>query len=196
MLSGRWRREFPKMLAHTGWKKCGGRLPIGGRIATQPPATRQTKGKSRGSPCCQQIVRVAHRRRGARCLGRHAHRSSKESDKAPLSLCWFYVCGVLLLAGMTSPSADAQQCFTASPELAKQIAEARKGRCEVQCSGCGCQGGPGYRARDRARQCVSWDRLNAVCGPPPHARCDRECTPVVEGCDPPKIPKGSSRGIG
>jgi hypothetical protein len=98
------------------------------------------------------------------------------------------IAGLLLFAPL--PSAIAQECLTASPEVANLIAKQRKGQCEIHCSGCGCKGGPGYRSRDKAKQCVSWKKLVETCGPAPHRKCDRECKPVVDGCDAPKMPKG------
>lgn len=40
------------------------------------------------------------------------------------------------------------------------------------CSGCGCRGGPGYRAP--SGQCVSWRALARTCGTPPETRCKAE----------------------
>lgn len=40
------------------------------------------------------------------------------------------------------------------------------------CDGCGCKGGPGYRGPDG--QCLSWKRLNSVCGIPPTTHCKPE----------------------
>ena len=37
------------------------------------------------------------------------------------------------------------------------------------CDVCGCRGGPGYRGPDN--QCVSWRKLNSVCGVPPTSHC-------------------------
>jgi hypothetical protein len=55
------------------------------------------------------------------------------------------------------------------------------GRCDVRCSSCGCQGGPGYR--DAQGKCVGYANLIEKCGPPPHRACRAECAPVVAGCD-------------
>jgi hypothetical protein len=55
------------------------------------------------------------------------------------------------------------------------------GRCDVRCTGCGCQGGPGYR--DQQGHCVGYANLIQKCGPPPHSLCRPECAPVVPGCD-------------
>ncbi len=38
-----------------------------------------------------------------------------------------------------------------------------------QCTGCGCKGGPGFR--DPNKQCVSYEKLDSVCGSPPTTRC-------------------------
>lgn len=54
------------------------------------------------------------------------------------------------------------------------------GRCEEEtgaaapapCSGCGCKGGPGYRAPDG--KCVGWAALKRVCGDPPTLACSAE----------------------
>jgi hypothetical protein len=54
-------------------------------------------------------------------------------------------------------------------------------RCDVRCSGCGCQGGPGYR--DQQGKCVGYANLLQKCGPSPHRGCRAECAPVVSGCD-------------
>ena len=43
-----------------------------------------------------------------------------------------------------------------------------------QCQGCGCKGGPGYRARDG--HCVGFRELDKVCGHPPD-RCVFENAP-------------------
>jgi hypothetical protein len=40
------------------------------------------------------------------------------------------------------------------------------------CSGCGCRGGPGYRAPDG--RCVSWGDIARKCGSPPTTRCAAE----------------------
>ncbi len=43
------------------------------------------------------------------------------------------------------------------------------------CHGCGCAGGPGYRAPDG--HCVSYRELSRVCGSPPSQRCRFENAP-------------------
>ncbi len=43
------------------------------------------------------------------------------------------------------------------------------------CRGCGCKGGPGYRAPDG--RCASFANLAAVCGTPPTTRCTFENAP-------------------
>lgn len=40
------------------------------------------------------------------------------------------------------------------------------------CRGCGCRGGPGYRAPDG--KCVSWEAIGRTCGSPPTLRCSPE----------------------
>ncbi len=88
---------------------------------------------------------------------------------------------------------DLGSCVQASPEFAKKLAEARKGQdCQVKCEGCGCKGGPGYRSL-RTMQCVGYKNLVAECGPPPHERCQRECTPVVAGCERPTGPQPATQ---
>ena len=42
------------------------------------------------------------------------------------------------------------------------------------CHGCGCKGGPGYRAPDR--HCVGFRELDQICGNPP-SRCTFENAP-------------------
>lgn len=44
-----------------------------------------------------------------------------------------------------------------------------------QCEGCGCKGGPGYRASDG--KCVGFKNLEKRCGPFPHAKCTFENAP-------------------
>lgn len=55
------------------------------------------------------------------------------------------------------------------------------GTCKVRCEGCGCKGGPGYRAADG--RCVGYADIIRKCGPPPHQGCRAECAPVAVGCD-------------
>jgi len=43
------------------------------------------------------------------------------------------------------------------------------------CHGCGCKGGPGYRAPDG--HCVGFVELTKVCGTPPETRCKFENAP-------------------
>ncbi|MBB6306025.1 hypothetical protein D9R14_13005 [Xanthobacter tagetidis] len=43
------------------------------------------------------------------------------------------------------------------------------------CRGCGCKGGPGYRAPDG--RCVGFKDLAKVCGEPPETRCVFENAP-------------------
>jgi len=72
-------------------------------------------------------------------------------------------------------------CPVISPELAKKVAAAIKGagQCATVCRGCGCKGGPGYKG---PRGCVGWTDVISVCGPPPHARCERQCALIVPAC--------------
>ena len=90
-----------------------------------------------------------------------------------------------LLFAAASASADDEDhlhvCPLISAELLQKIVPLVKGHaCSVHCKGCGCKGGPGYRASDG--QCVGYEDLISKCGPPPHAGCHRECAPVSEGC--------------
>ncbi len=73
-------------------------------------------------------------------------------------------------------------CPVVSEPLARSVAAQIKGsgRCMAPCRGCGCKGGPGYRARDG--NCVGYANLIRECGPPPHSGCRRECAPIVAGC--------------
>jgi hypothetical protein len=41
-----------------------------------------------------------------------------------------------------------------------------------QCQGCGCKGGPGYRAANG--RCVGWAEIGRTCGSPPTLRCTPE----------------------
>ncbi len=43
------------------------------------------------------------------------------------------------------------------------------------CKGCGCKGGPGYRAPDG--KCVSFKNIHRKCGTPPEKRCIFENAP-------------------
>ena len=92
-----------------------------------------------------------------------------------------FFCAIQPLTAQVANEDATRLCPLISPELAKIVADSIKdeGRCETQCSGCGCKGGPGYRGPDG---CVGWKQLIAVCGPPPHDRCARECEPVSAGC--------------
>jgi hypothetical protein len=86
-------------------------------------------------------------------------------------------------AAQTPDSEDRQRvCPVISTQLANSIAARIKGegRCMAPCRGCGCKGGPGYR--DAKGRCVGYAGLISRCGPPPHARCRRECAPIVAGC--------------
>lgn len=70
------------------------------------------------------------------------------------------VTGALLTAGLfaTSPTSAFARC----PE-------------RPVCHGCGCRGGPGYRAPDG--HCVGFKELDEVCGTPPTTRCTFENAP-------------------
>ncbi len=93
---------------------------------------------------------------------------------------------------------DGSACQLLTKERAAAFAIARKGSaCQVECKGCGCKGGPGYR--NAKGRCVGYKNLIRECGPPPHLRCAAECTPVAAGCDgPPTLggegPTNSSGG--
>jgi hypothetical protein len=101
-----------------------------------------------------------------------------------------WIAAIILLMISTLPGAaqapgDEDQrlvCPVISAELASSIAAHIKGggRCMAPCRGCGCKGGPGYRAPDG--RCPGYAQLIQTCGPPPHAKCKRECTPIVAGC--------------
>ncbi|KAB2919895.1 MAG: hypothetical protein F9K29_03260 [Hyphomicrobiaceae bacterium] len=73
-------------------------------------------------------------------------------------------------------------CPIMSAELVKKVAAQIKGsgQCQTVCRGCGCKGGPGYRAP--GGKCVGFAELISRCGPPPHAGCARECAPVHKSC--------------
>jgi hypothetical protein len=64
----------------------------------------------------------------------------------------------VLTAGLMIGPAQAQGC-------AERLA----------CKGCGCKGGPGYRAPDG--HCVGFRELEKVCGVPPETRCSFENAP-------------------
>jgi hypothetical protein len=44
------------------------------------------------------------------------------------------------------------------------------------CAGCGCKGGPGYRAPNG--RCVGWADIDRTCGKPPTLRCSAELAPT------------------
>jgi hypothetical protein len=97
---------------------------------------------------------------------------------------------VLMLALLYAPAAVGQRdedhelvCPLLTPELVKIILPEviGHGHCGVRCFGCGCQGGPGYRAADG--KCVAYANIIQKCGPPPHVLCHAECKPVRAGCD-------------
>lgn len=98
-----------------------------------------------------------------------------------ISISAFFVTG--------ASNAVGQECLKLDKEAAKLIAKSGGSDCPVSCTGCGCKGGPGYRAPPRGVEtkgrCVGYADLHSTCGPPPHAKCTRECTPVVVGCKRP-----------
>lgn len=103
---------------------------------------------------------------------------------AVLAFVLFGVAGARAQSAPAIEREDAERlCPLVSKQLAAKAAEAVKtmSHCEVYCSGCGCKGGPGYRSKLTGR-CVGWADIVSVCGQPPHARCTRECEPVVAGC--------------
>lgn len=48
-----------------------------------------------------------------------------------------------------------------------------------RCEGCGCKGGPGYRAPNG--KCVGFNNLAKLCGTPPETRCIFENAPGTGG---------------
>jgi hypothetical protein len=111
---------------------------------------------------------------------------------------WFGVVALLFtLVGSSAAPAQSFGCAILNKEQARFVGEANKGqgRCEAQCTGCGCKGGPGYRALDG--QCVGHANLNSKCGPPPHDSkgCVRECFVVLAACQlPPATAEGRPAG--
>jgi hypothetical protein len=78
-------------------------------------------------------------------------------------------------------------CPRVTPDLVKVAAASVMGRCPVFCSGCGCKGGPGYRApanNNRKGGCVGYADIISKCGVAPHDTkgCVRECARVVVAC--------------
>ena len=95
---------------------------------------------------------------------------------------WVLVSGMSLAAGPLSP--------VAVPAYAHALCVMDGGSCR----GCGCKGGPGYRAPNG--RCVSFKRLEKVCGPYPHARCAFENAPGTganRACATHKHPKKRKR---
>lgn len=87
-------------------------------------------------------------------------------------------------AAQSAPEDQGRFCPLVTRELARKIATALSEvarKCEVECHGCGCKGGPGYR-ENATEQCVGWLELIEKCGEPPHVLCAAECEPVVPGC--------------
>lgn len=101
---------------------------------------------------------------------------------------------VYMTCAMSAPLA-AQECLQLrQDEIRALVAKDAAGRptaCATSCKGCGCRGGPGYR--DDRGKCVGYRELISRCGPPPHARCARECFPVVDGCTRPDIDGAKER---
>jgi hypothetical protein len=105
---------------------------------------------------------------------------------------------VALLGMMSWGAADAQYagpngsvgglaCLQVTPDISKAVEVQGLGRCSSGCRGCGCNGGPGFRGpppgySNPNGDCVGFKDIASVCGPPPHARCRRECKPVVPAC--------------
>jgi hypothetical protein len=89
----------------------------------------------------------------------------------------------------------AQECLEMRrDEIHALVAKDAPGRlagCTTSCKGCGCKGGPGYR--DNRGRCVGWRELISRCGEAPHARCSRECFPVVSGCARPDVDGAKER---
>ena len=75
--------------------------------------------------------------------------------------------------------------------LTSKDAPGRPEGCATFCEGCGCRGGPGYR--DDRGKCVGYRELISRCGEAPHARCTRECFPIVQGCSKPDIDGAKQR---
>ena len=86
-----------------------------------------------------------------------------------------------ILQSITGP-----KCLQIPAEFGKLAAALLPGKCPSSCEGCGCNSEPGYRGppppgKDKG-QCVSFANINNVCGPPPHAKCRAECTPIIPAC--------------
>ena len=91
----------------------------------------------------------------------------------------------LLLSVSDAHSEDEDQralCPLMSEQLVAKVAAQIKGKgqCPTVCRGCGCKGGPGFRAADG--NCVGWREVITKCGKAPHAGCLRECTPLSKAC--------------
>ena len=100
---------------------------------------------------------------------------------------------LILLMGLVPEDAAAQLavpevpgCLQVTKKLGKFFAAQELGKCPAICSGCGCNGGPGFRAPSRGDgkkgACVGFRDVNSVCGPPPHNGCKAECKPVIPEC--------------
>jgi hypothetical protein len=100
----------------------------------------------------------------------------------------------------TSPIFQLPECPLVTPELRRQVLAATNGaeRCKIKCSGCGCKGGPGYRAPREPPgtkgQCVGYKNILSICGPPPHTLCHRECATIVAVCKAVQTVKKSKKG--
>jgi hypothetical protein len=79
------------------------------------------------------------------------------------------------------PEDVTRACPLITDALRKVAVAAFTGRCMTSCRGCGCKGGPGYRA---ASGCVGYADIISKCGPPPHREkgCVPECARVVAVC--------------
>lgn len=76
--------------------------------------------------------------------------------------------------------------------ISRQVARQTLQACPT-CQGCGCRGGPGYRASDGG--CVGHKQLKQICGEPPTARCTAE----IVGSTKPRCagsnPEGNSKNF-
>jgi len=86
----------------------------------------------------------------------------------------------------TNELAGALSCLKVTVQIARQFAKINPGKCRIVCKGCGCNGGPGYRGppsdRNPVGDCVGFENIISVCGPPPHSDCTRECAAVRPQC--------------
>jgi hypothetical protein len=99
----------------------------------------------------------------------------------------FFVVSAVQAQAQSGPEDMTRSCPLVTPELVKVAAASIMGRCPAFCSGCGCKGGPGYRAPEsngRKGGCVGYADIISKCGPAPHKEkgCVRECARVVVAC--------------